>query len=227
MIESQTFDTDQVNYYDPKTRFEFGPDAYYDLRIDMDHALPNNASILFAFCTLSKVIRFPSEPVLKCEHIKNSCIWSAYVGAETLHARMTSDITNSTTEPYDVIHFDSVLSYAVFAFQCDHSSDSQFSGTMSWTARQADGSYLSYDQRPFKPLYTVALFVWSGLVLIWVGNWWRYRGWNVRLQRALTCVPLVCALTSAAWLHTWTVEASTGIASDLRILSYLLDSLFR
>eukprot|EP00808_Paulinella_micropora_P015864 g65323.t1 len=95
-----------------------------------------------------------------------------------------------------------------------------FSATLDYVAVNPGGEYLSLAQVPFKTLCSLTMGLWTGLMIIWVSNWYRYRFFNIKLQSLLTVVPLCRTVSSCVNAFYWRQASLTGyfpkVLEDLR-----------
>eukprot|EP00479_Gromia_sphaerica_P012871 TRINITY_DN6954_c0_g1_i1.p1 TRINITY_DN6954_c0_g1~~TRINITY_DN6954_c0_g1_i1.p1 ORF type:complete len:119 (-),score=16.87 TRINITY_DN6954_c0_g1_i1:498-854(-) len=61
----------------------------------------------------------------------------------------------------------------------------------------------------------VVSILWSVLLVMWCYNWWRYRKFNVKLQRFMTVVPVTQIVSSVVLLHYWRAKSATGLEPTL------------
>jgi len=83
-------------------------------------------------------------------------------------------------------------------------------GRLMYVAENPNGEFLSLSEVPFKTLYIVTAALWSSLLMIWTWNWFRYRWFNVRLQKLISIVPTSKALISCTLLFYWREGSETG-----------------
>lgn len=82
--------------------------------------------------------------------------------------------------------------------------------------------YLSLSDVPYKRMWLVVTFIWLAMGAVWVGNWWRYRQFNVRLQRVVSVVPFVHAALTVCSNFYWNEASVTG---SVNLLGFLVLSL--
>jgi len=82
--------------------------------------------------------------------------------------------------------------------------------SMSYYAVNPGGEFLSLSQVPYKTLYLWAAYGWSLLTVLWACNLFRYRHWNIKVQRPMLLVPLTQIAASVAQLYFWRQASKTG-----------------
>jgi type II secretory pathway component PulF len=75
------------------------------------------------------------------------------------------------------------------------------------------GEHLSVSEMPYKTLYAVTTAIWALFAILWTGNWFLYRGFNVKLQRLITVVPVVHSLVALFQLMQWMTKSQSGLES--------------
>jgi hypothetical protein len=182
--------------------FEFAVGGSLNMKILMDNTTsmqqPNN-SIQFLFCTDRQIDPLRSA---RLEDVCGTptfnfvpCVWQGQLGLE--YGLSTSFSYNATTESW----------YRLLQLNCPAG---EYSGKLTYVAQNPGGEYLSLSEVPFKTLYVVTAAMWSALAMIWVWNWFRYRWFNIHLQRLITIVPVSKALISLSFLFYWREGSITG-----------------
>lgn len=105
-------------------------------------------------------------------------------------------------------HIASRDSYRLVFFACG--TNVNFKVKADWTNVNPGGEYLSLTLVPFKSMELVLVIIWVVMFLAWFYNWVRYRAFNVKLQRFLSLVPAMEAMSSLVYLQYWRQASSTG-----------------
>jgi hypothetical protein len=85
------------------------------------------------------------------------------------------------------------------------------------------GEHLSVSELPYKTLYLATSIMWGIFALVWTGNWFLYRKFNIKLQRLVTGVPLVHCFVALFQLMEWTTKSRTGVESpELKWAAFFL-----
>jgi hypothetical protein len=97
--------------------------------------------------------------------------------------------------------------YYLYALNCNQSV---LSGSLSYIAMNPNGEYLSMSEVPYKLMYIICFCVWLAATVFWTVSWWRYRFFNINLQRMMTLLPFSKALLAIPSEFYWRIASSTG-----------------
>jgi len=186
--------------------FEFASGGSLNFTIDMPSFPSSNVSLELLVCTDTEIDHFRNTDISTiCAAAfpisRNSflpCEWAQQFGPASNDGVHSLQMSIASTEHNW---------YRLLQLNCFEES---FEVYLSYIAMNPNGEYLSLSQVPFKALELYAAVGWGILTLLWCINWWRYRFFNVKLQRVITVVPLVKMTVALANLYYWRAESSTG-----------------